>query len=181
MSKKNETCLYGLVAEFNDPADMLRAARQVREAGYTDVSAFTPYRIEGLNRALGKRKSILPWLVVGAIFLGFGAGFLLQYYTDVFSYPVNIGGRPFNSWPAFMIICFELAVLFGAFTAFGGMLVFSELPLPYHPIFNTPRYDLSSNDRFYLCIEVTDSRFNLQRTKQFLLGLGPTAVNEAQC
>lgn len=180
MSMKAGETLYGLVAEFSDEETLKHAAKEVRAAGYENVRAFTPFRVEGLSEALGYQGNTLPWLVLAAMVVGAVAGFVMQYYTDVISYPINVGGRPLNSWPSFMIICFELAILFGALTAFGGMLAFNGLPLPYHPIFNTPGFELATGSRFYLCIESTDKRFHMLRTRQFLQGLGPTVVNEAK-
>ena len=182
MSDENRNYLYGLVAEFEDPEQLIEAAKETRAAGYSDVRAHTPYWVKGLADAL-KLKSTAPlhWIVLGAIVLGILAGFVMQYYTDVISYPINVGGRPLNSWQAFMIICFELAVLFGALTAVGALLAFNGLPLPYHPIFNAPNFELVSGERFYLCIETTDKQFDLQKTSQFLYSLNPKSVSEATC
>jgi hypothetical protein len=180
MSNHGERTMYGLVAEFHDEEQLKHAAEQVRAAGYKNVRAFTPFRVEGLHEILGQHSSLLPWLVLLAMGAGVLAGYAMQYYTDVISYPMNVGGRPLNSWPSFVIICFELAILFGGLTALGGMLAFNGLPLPYHPIFNTPNFELATGNRFYLCIEATDRRFHLQRTRQFLESTGANAVNEAR-
>jgi hypothetical protein len=178
MSVKAGQSMYGLVAEFDDEEKLKHAAQEVRAAGYTQVRAFTPFRVDGLAETLGHRENVLPWLVILALIVGAGAGFWMQYYTDVISYPLNVGGRPLNSWPSFIIICFELAILFGALTTFGGMLAFNGLPLPYHPIFNTANFELASGKRFYLCIESSDKRFHLERTRRFLEGLAPKVVSE---
>lgn len=172
--------LFGLVAEFNDGESLIEAAKESRDAGYKDIKAYTPYRVEGLGDALGLEANILPWVVFIALIVGAAVGFSMQYYTDVISYPLNIGGRPLNSWPSFTIITFELAILFGALATAGGMLILNGLPLPYHPIFNTPDFELASGDRFYLCIEARDEQFDRQETLRFLSGLNPKSVNEAR-
>ena len=177
---QNAESMYGLVAEFGDEESLLHAAEQAKAAGYKNLRAFTPFRVEGLAEVLDTHSNVLPWLVVGALFVGAAAGYVMQYYTDVISYPVNVGGRPFNSWPAFVLVCFELAILFGALTTVGGLFLSCGLPLPYHPVFNTADFELSSGRRFYLCIEATDRRFQRQRTRQFLESLGPNAVSEAK-
>lgn len=179
MSKKAES-MYGLVAEFGDEESLLHAAQQAKAAGYKDLRAFTPFRVEGLAEVLDNHSTILPWLVIVGLVVGATLGYIMQYYTDVVSYPMNVGGRPLNSWQAFVLVCFELAILFGALTAVGGLLISCGLPLPYHPIFNTTNFELSSGRRFYLCVESTDRRFQLQRTREFLEGLGPRTVSEAQ-
>jgi hypothetical protein len=172
--------LYGLVAEFRDAEELVHAAEQAKSAGYDEIRAYTPYRIEALSKVLGHRENLLPWLVYFAIFLGIIVGFVMQYWSDVINYPINVAGRPLNSWPSFIIIMFELAILFSALVTFGGMLLRNGLPLPYHPIFNTPDFDLSSGTRFYLCIKVTDRQFHLQRTREFLQTLNPKVVSEAK-
>ncbi len=182
MSDANQPYLYGLVAEFDNPEDLIDAAKKTRSAGYRAVRAHTPYWVKGLGEALALRSTQpIQWLVLGALVAGIAAAFIMQYYTDVISYPLNVGGRPLNSWPAFMIICFELAVLFGAFAAVGGLLAMNGLPLPYHPIFNTPNFELASGDHFYLVIETGDRQFDLQDTSRFLYSLNPVSVSEAKC
>ncbi|MBI1296206.1 DUF3341 domain-containing protein [bacterium] len=178
MSENRETSMYGLVAEFHDEHDLVEAARQVKAAGYDKVRAYSSYPIHGLADILGHSAKPLRWLIFAAIIVGASGGFLLQYTTAMYGYQLNVGGRPINSWPAFIPVSFEVAILLAAVTAVFGMLLWNGLPLPYHPIFNTPGFELASGERFYLCIEVTDERFNLQRTKTFLQNLGPTVVNE---
>lgn len=182
MSDAERPYLYGLVAEFENPEQLIDAAKKVRAAGYRNVRAHTPYWVKGLGDAL-KLSSTKPlqWLVLGALVAGALVAFGMQYYTDVISYPLNVGGRPLNSWQAFMIICFELGVLFAAFAAVGGLLAFNGLPLPYHPIFNASNFELVSGERFYLCIETTDEQFDLIGTSQFLYSLNPKSVSEAKC
>jgi len=179
MAESNEY-LYGLVAEFQNGDRLIEAVKELKDAGYKDIKAFTPYRVEGLGEALELEAKSLSWVVFIALIVGALVGFTMQYYTDVISYPLNIGGRPLNSWPSFTIITFELAILFGALATAGAMLILNGLPLPYHPIFNTPNFELSSGNRFYLCIESQDEQFDRQETMRFLSSLNPRSVNEAR-
>ncbi|NDJ84936.1 MAG: DUF3341 domain-containing protein [Chloroflexi bacterium] len=172
--------LYGIVAEFEDADSLLVAARQTREAGYKSVRAFTPYHVEGLADLLEKRINMLPYLIPAALFFGAFMGYILQSYTSVFTYQLNVGGRPPDSWPAFMLITFEIAILTAAFVAFFLMFAQNGLPQPYHPIFNAPNIETASHSRFFLCIEVTDQQFDLENTTAFLQGLEPVAVSEVQ-
>jgi hypothetical protein len=182
MSERERPYLYGLVAEFDDPESLIDAVEKTRAAGYRDLRAHTPFWVKGLGDALALRSTLpLHWFVLGAMVLGAGAAFVMQYYTDVLSYPLNVGGRPLNSVPAFLVVCFELAVLFGAFAAAGGLLASNGLPLPYHPIFNAPNFELVSGERFYLCIETRDAQFDLPGTTAFLYSLNPISVSEAKC
>lgn len=172
--------LYGVAAEFADADSLLQAAKRTREAGYSEVKAYSPYEVHGLSEVLGESSDFIPWLALGALLLGAAAGFFLQFGTDVLQYPLNIGGRPYNSVPAFMIITFEVGILFAGLTAFGALFIASGLPLPYHPIFNTPRFELASRSSFFLCIEATDDRFDEAETKRFLESLDATTVSEVQ-
>jgi hypothetical protein len=167
---------YGLMAEFDDPEDLLETARRTYQAGYRKISAYSPFPIEGLSEAIGVRRTKLPLLVfLGGVAGALGA-FFLQYYTAVIDYPWNIGGRPFNSWPSFMIVTFELTILVSAGVAAVGMLLLNGLPRPYHPVFNTPRFKLASQDKFFLCIRTSDPKFDVAETWKFLESLGPAEV-----
>jgi molybdopterin-containing oxidoreductase family membrane subunit len=168
--------LHGLIAEFDDPEDLLVKTRRVYEAGYRKISAHSPFPIEGLAEAMGKRRTRLPYLVFLGGLAGAAGGFLLQYYAAVIDYPWNIGGRPFNSWPSFMIVTFELTILAAAGVAVLGMLLFNGLPRLYHPVFNAPRFKRASQDHFFLCIEAGDARFDIVETRRFLESLNPTEV-----
>ena len=166
------------MAEFGDPNSLMRAAERVREQGYTRVDAFSPFPIEGLSEAIGFRHSRLPMIVLGGGVIGAVGGFLMQWYAWVVSYPMNIGGKPPNSWPAFIPITFETTVLVAALSAVFGMLALNGLPEPYHPVFNVPRFALASRDRFFLCVESRDPKFDAKETRRFLESLEPGEVSD---
>jgi hypothetical protein len=169
--------LYGVVAEFSDENAILRAATRAREAGYKRMDAFSPFPIHGLADAIGFEDKTLPWVMFFAGITGTFLGFALQIYTLAIDYPLNVGGRPLISWPAFIPVAFETTILLTAFGAVFGMLGLNGLPRPYHSIFNTPRFDLASQDRFFLAIEATDPQFDVERTEQFLESLHPDRVS----
>jgi Ni/Fe-hydrogenase subunit HybB-like protein len=168
--------LYGLMAEFTDPEALVKQARVAHQAGYRKLSAYSPFPIEELPAALGLRRSNLPLLVLLGGMVGAVVGFGMQYYAAVIDYPWNIGGRPYNSWPSFIILTFEMTILFAAGTAVLGMLLRNGLPQPYHAVFNAPRFRHASQDRFFLCVEAHDPKFDLTQTHQFLASLGPAEV-----
>jgi hypothetical protein len=167
---------YGLLAEFDSPQALLRAAEQVTAAGYRNTDAFSPFPIHGLDDAIGfKENKVAPIILTGGIFGLFG-GFGLQYYCQVIAYPMNIGGRPLYSWVAWIPPTFEMTILFAALAAVFGMLALNGLPHPYHPVFNAARFELASQDRFFLVIEASDPKFDGDKTRAFLAGLGPREV-----
>jgi len=176
-----ERGIYGLMAEFHDTGAIVAAARKAYEAGYRKMDAFTPFPLEELSEALGwHTRGRLPKMVLAGGLLGAAAGYCLQYYAAVIAYPVNVGGRPLHSWPSFIPITFEVGVLGAAITAVLGMLALNGLPRPHHPVFNAPNFALASTDRFFLCIEASDPRFDLEGTKRFLESLDPSEVSEIE-
>jgi ActD protein len=168
---------YGLLAEFSTHEELLHAAEKAYEQGFRKMDGYAPFPVEGLAETLGK-KTRLPLLVlIGGIIGGLSAYFM-EWDANVISYPINIGGRPLNSWPAFIPITFELTVLGAALAAFFFSLGLSGLPRPHHPIFNVPEFERASQDRFFLCIEATDRVFHSDRTREFLQSLHPLAIAE---
>jgi ActD protein len=172
--------LHGLLGEFETPEQLLSAAKKTREAGYKRVDAYTPFPIEGLAEAIGKRWSWVPLItLVGGVGGGL-TGFGLQYWVAAITYPINVAGRPYNSWPAFIPVTFELTVLGASIFAVVGMLALNKLPQPYHPVFTVDRFVRASTDRFFLCIEARDPKFNLAETARFLQGLSAQHVSEVK-
>jgi hypothetical protein len=170
---KPGTPLYGLMVEFITAGEILAATRLARQAGYRNMDAYTPYPVKGLAAELGLPKSRIPVVVLLGGLIGAGTGFLLQYYAMAMNYTFNVGGRPYNSWPAFIPITFELLILVGSLAAFLAMLLFNGLPRLHHPVFNVPQFARSSQDRFFLCIEAIDPHFDRSATAGFLAGLNP--------
>jgi hypothetical protein len=170
--------IYGLLAEFADAQALVAATRLAHDAGYRRMDAYSPFPIEELADALGFRKTRLPLIVLSGGILGGLSGYLLQYWTAVTDYPINVGGRPFHSWPSFLIVTFELTILGAALFAVLGMLALNGLPMPYHPVFNVPRFALATRDRFFLCIEANDGLFDRANTAGFLRDLGAREVTE---
>jgi len=177
---KNHGALHGVMGEFKSPHAVIEAAKQVHAAGYTNVDAYSPYPIEELIEALDLHKSHLPKIVLLGGICGFLAGWGLQYWAAVIEYPMNIGGRPLFSWPAFIIPAYETTILFAALGAVFGMLALNGLPQPYHPVFNVPSFALASRDKFFICIESRDPRFDREATSKFLSAAGATEVTEVE-
>jgi hypothetical protein len=169
---------YGLAAEFLSAGDLVAASAAARDRGFKRMDAYSPFPIEDLTEALGQRPTKLPLVVlIGGILGGLG-GFLLQYVTSVYTYPLNVGGKPFNSWPQFIPVTFECTVLGASLSAVFGMLGLNGLPMPYHPLFYLDDFARASQDRFFLCIRAVDPLFKLEETRSFLQGLGAFEVKE---
>lgn len=169
---------YGLMAEFPDAESLLAAARRVRDAGYTKFDAFSPFPIHGMPEAIGfKDRSVAPIVLAGGI-AGLVVGYGLQYWASVIAYPINIGGRPYHSWPMFVPPAFETTILFASIAALVGMLALNGLPMPYHPVFNAPRFSLASQESFFLVVESDDPKFEADGTRRMLDSLQPREVVE---
>jgi hypothetical protein len=166
------------MAEFDNPSALVSAARAARAKGYRKLDAYSPFPIEELTDALHLHKNKLPLIVLAGGVIGGLTGFFLQYWIAVIYFPINIAGRPLNSWPSFIIITFELTILFASLSAVLGMMALCGLPMPYHPVFNVPRFSAASRNRFFLCIEAADPLFDPAQTSQFLGTLEPTEVSE---
>ena len=172
--------LYGVIAEFESPSDLVAAARRVYSLGYRRINGYSPYPIEELSEAIGFTHTSLPLIVfIGGLIGGIG-GFLMQYYIEVIDYPINVGGKPYNSWPAFIPITFEMTVLVAAFSAVLGMLVLNKLPQPYHPVFNLPNFAMATRDRFFLAIEANDAKFHHTEVIELLKSLNALEVNDVE-
>ncbi len=172
--------LYGVMAEFENPSALVAAARPTYEAGYRRINGYSPYPIEELTEAIGFTHTSLPLIVfIGGVLGGLG-GFFLQFWIEVINYPINVGGKPYNSWPAFIPITFECTVLCAAFAAVLGMLVLNKLPQPYHPVFNAPNFALATRDRFFLVVEANDAKFDHVTVTDFMKSLNPQAVCDVE-
>ncbi len=172
--------VFGVLGEFSTPEALLAATQKAREAGYRHVEAYTPFPVEGLAEAVGFRWTAVPLLTLMGGVGGGLTGFGLQYWVAAITYPLNIGGRPLNSWPAFIPVTFELTVLGASIFAVVGMLALNKLPQPYHPVFNVDRFAQASTDKFFLCIEARDPKFDLAETARFLKSLHAEHVNEVK-
>jgi len=172
--------LYGLMAEFHSPEAIVKAAEAVHAAGYRKVDAYTPYPMEEVLDALHLHETHVPKLALAGGLLGMAGGWGLQYWSSVVEYPMNIGGRPFFSWPAFIVPTFETTVLGAALATVFGMLLLNGFPQPYHPVFNVKSFATASRDRFFLCIESRDPKFDQEQTRQLLKGLGAYEVSEVE-
>jgi ActD protein len=169
---------YGIFAEFAEPERLLYAARKAREAGYSKLEAFTPYPLEGLDQIIGLKKDLVALItLLGGLISGV-LGFFMQYYANVIDYPINVGGRPDNSWQSFIIITFELTILGAALSAALSMIALNRLPRPHHPAFNAQAFSRASKDRFFLCVKADDPYFDRQQTMNFLSELLPLRVSE---
>jgi hypothetical protein len=172
--------IYGLIAEFDSPEALLEAAHRVFAAGFRKIDAYSPFPVDGLAEAIGFHYTRVPLIVLIGGIIGCLGGFYLQYWVAAIDYPINIGGRPFNSWPSFIPVTFELTILIASLFAFFGVLALNRLPMPYHPVFNVERFELASRNRFFLCIEAVDSKFEIERTRRFLDEIGSLGTYEVE-
>jgi hypothetical protein len=180
MRKSTRPATYGLIAEFDNPSDAVTAARRVHEEGYRRIDAFSPYPVEELSEAIGVHRTPMSLIVLIGGLLGGTLGYLMQYYLLVIDYPLNVGGKPLHSWPAFIPITFEMTVLGAGLFAVFGMLALNGLPEPYHPVFNAPNFALASRDRFFVLVESADPKFDRDQTAEFLRSLGPREVTDVE-
>jgi len=172
------TPVYGMMAEFDSPGDLVAAAERAHKAGYQKIDAYSPFPIEGLAEAIGFHQNRVPLVTLLGGIVGGLSGYLLQYWISTSSYPVNIGGKPYHSWPAFIVVTFEMTILFAGISAVLGMLALNGLPMPYHPVFNVPRFAFASKDRFFLIVFSSDPKYGAQSTRDFLEGLNPRSISE---
>jgi hypothetical protein len=172
--------VFGLMAEFIEHDQVLHAARRTYAEGYRNIDAFSPFPIEGLAEAIGHEHTNVPFVtLIGGMIGGLG-GYFMQWIAMARLYPLNVGGRPYNSWPNFIPITFELTILIASLTAFISVFIFNRLPELHHPVFNTPEFSRASIDRFFLLIEADDPMFNLARTQTFLKGLGAYKISTVE-
>lgn len=172
--------LYGIMAEFEGPNELVHAARRTYEAGYRRINGYSPYPIEELWEAIGFTHTSLPLIVfIGGLLGGIG-GFLMQYWIEVINYPINVGGKPYNSWPAFIPITFECTVLAAAFSAVLGMLFLNKLPQPYHPVFNAPNFAMATRDRFFLVVEANDAKYDHDAVVELFKSLHALEINDVE-
>ncbi len=170
--------IYGIMAEFDSAQALVDAAEKTHQAGYKKIDAYSPFPIEGLAEAIGFHHDEVPLVVLIGGLIGGTTGYLMQWWMSAVDYPLNIGGKPYHSWPAFIVITFEMTILFAGLSAVFGMLALNGLPMPYHPVFNVPRFALASRNRFFLCIESTDPLFDHDGTSNFLQALEAKEVSE---
>jgi len=175
---RERTPVYGLMAEFDTPEGLLAATKRAHDAGYRKLDAYTPFPMEELGDILEARSTGVSVIILLGGLTGLIVGLGLQYWTTAIDFPVNVGGRPLASWPAFIPITFELTILFAALAAVLGLLALNGLPMPYHPVFNAPRFLRASQDRFFLVIEARDPNFKLDTTREFLMQTGAREVND---
>jgi len=176
----NALRLHGLMAEFDSPDSLVAATRRAYQEGYRRLDAYSPFPIEELTDALHLHNTRVPLLVLAGGIIGGLSGYGLEYWVSAIAYPLNVGGRPLHSWPAFIPVTFEMTVLFAAFAAVFGMLALNRLPMPYHPVFNAPRFALATRDRFFLCIEAADAKFDIAATRRFLESFSPREVTDVE-
>lgn len=169
---------YGLLAEFDSVDSVISAAHKVYSAGYRKIDAYSPFPLEELSEAIGFQKNGVALVCLVGGLLGCTAAYVLQYWINTIAYPVNVAGRPLHSWPSFIIVTFEMTILFSGLSAVFGMLALNGLPMPYHPVFNVPQFDFASKDKFFIIIFASDKNYDPVGTRQFLESLSPLSVSE---
>jgi Protein of unknown function (DUF3341) len=179
-TNREKAQIYGLMAEFDTPEALLEAARRAFAAGFRKMDAYSPFPVDGLAEAIGFHQSLVPFIVLIGGICGCLGGFFLQYWVAVIDYPINVGGRPLNSWPAFVPVTFEVTILLAALTAVFGVLALNGLPMPYHPVFNVERFELASRNRFFLCIEARDANFDPETTRKFFEEVGAQGIYDVE-
>jgi len=172
------TPIYGMMAEFDSATSLVEAARKTHEAGYRKIDAYSPFPVEELAEAIGFHTNRVALVTLIGAIIGGLTGYLMQYWIAVIDYPVNVAGRPEHSWPSFIVVTFEMTILFGGISAVFGMLALNGLPMPYHPVFNVPRFAMATKDRFFLIIFSSDPKYSPAGVRQFLEGLGPRSISE---
>jgi hypothetical protein len=170
--------VYGMMAEFDSATSLVEAAHRTYSAGYVRIDAYSPFPVEGLAEAMGFHKNNVPLVVLIGGLIGGLSGYLMQYWISAVSYPVNVGGKPYHSWPAFIVVTFEMTILFAGISCVLGMLALNGLPMPYHPVFNVPRFAFATKDRFFLMVFSTDPKYSPSETRRFLESLGPRSISE---
>jgi ActD protein len=170
--------IYGMMAEFDSPTALVAAAHRAHQAGYQKIDAYSPFPVEGLAEAIGFHRNAVPLVVLIGGLIGGLSGYLMQYWISAVSYPINVGGKPYHSWPAFIVVTFEMTILFAGLSAVFGMLALNGLPMPYHPVFNAPRFAFATKDRFFLIVFSSDPKYSAAETRRFLESLGPRSISE---
>lgn len=172
--------VYGLLAEYETPGELYHACEKVRDAGYGSWDAYSPFPVHGLEKAMGVKPSIVPWIACVLGFCGAIFGFAIQYWSSTLEYPLIISAKPFNSYPAFVPVTFECGILLGSFGAVFAMFGLNRLPQMYHSLFNAQRFKRVTDDRFFIAIEARDPRYDAEQTKELLEATGALAVEEVE-
>lgn len=180
MKPKARSPYYGVLAEFDTPAELVEAARGTHNAGFRKYDAYTPFPIEELIDAMHDHHNPISKIVLIAGLTGACVGFGMQAFANLIHYPMNVAGRPLYAWPMFIPVTFECTVAFAAFTGVLSMLALNGLPTPYHPLFNCPNFNQATRNKFFICIEATDPKFDLAETRKFLEQFNPREISDVE-